>query len=171
MALVLNLEVLHTTLVINIKPLHWVNLSGLLNVLQCKDAILVECSVMVSNAQCLCSPFLLTVCSFSCHVTCADKAPPVCPVAPDQTKGKLGIDTQRGIGTAYEGHLRVRVVLHILFTVDHSVLFMGFRNDLFHCCLFIGMYTIGHKLLVVFFCLLTCNGALTIFSRYQSPQG
>uniref|UniRef100_A0AAY4EZ46 Serine/threonine-protein kinase MRCK alpha n=1 Tax=Denticeps clupeoides TaxID=299321 RepID=A0AAY4EZ46_9TELE len=47
------------------------------------------------------------VCNFSCHVTCADKAPAVCPVSPDQTKGPLGIDPHRGIGTAYEGHVRV----------------------------------------------------------------
>ncbi|XP_014857381.1 PREDICTED: serine/threonine-protein kinase MRCK alpha isoform X7 [Poecilia mexicana] len=47
------------------------------------------------------------VCNFSCHVTCADKAPAVCPVPQDQTKGPLGIDPQRGIGTAYEGYVRV----------------------------------------------------------------
>ncbi|XP_062858122.1 serine/threonine-protein kinase MRCK alpha [Trichomycterus rosablanca] len=47
------------------------------------------------------------VCNFSCHVTCADKAPSVCPVPPDQTKGPLGIDPLRGIGTAYEGYVRV----------------------------------------------------------------
>lgn len=58
-----------------------------------------------------------SVCNFSCHVTCADKAPAVCPVPQDQTKGPLGIDPQRGIGTAYEGHVRVRDTAGALVSV------------------------------------------------------
>ncbi|XP_030743600.1 serine/threonine-protein kinase MRCK alpha isoform X2 [Echinops telfairi] len=46
------------------------------------------------------------VCGFSCHITCVNKAPTACPVPPEQTKGPLGIDPQKGIGTAYEGHVR-----------------------------------------------------------------
>uniref|UniRef100_A0A8C6GL06 Serine/threonine-protein kinase MRCK alpha n=1 Tax=Mus spicilegus TaxID=10103 RepID=A0A8C6GL06_MUSSI len=47
------------------------------------------------------------VCGFSCHITCVNKAPTVCPVPPEQTKGPLGIDPQKGVGTAYEGHVRI----------------------------------------------------------------
>ncbi|XP_017737816.1 PREDICTED: serine/threonine-protein kinase MRCK alpha [Rhinopithecus bieti] len=47
------------------------------------------------------------VCGFSCHITCVNKAPTICPVPPEQTKGPLGIDPQKGIGTAYEGHVRI----------------------------------------------------------------
>lgn len=51
--------------------------------------------------------FSLKVCGFSCHITCVNKAPTACPVPPEQTKGPLGIDPQKGVGTAYEGHVRV----------------------------------------------------------------
>uniref|UniRef100_A0A8D1XKX5 Serine/threonine-protein kinase MRCK alpha n=1 Tax=Sus scrofa TaxID=9823 RepID=A0A8D1XKX5_PIG len=47
------------------------------------------------------------VCGFSCHITCVNKAPTACPVPPEQTKGPLGIDPQKGIGTAYEAHVRI----------------------------------------------------------------
>ncbi|XP_007886493.1 serine/threonine-protein kinase MRCK beta isoform X1 [Callorhinchus milii] len=46
------------------------------------------------------------VCSFICHVLCKDNAPQVCPI-PEQTKRPLGIDVQRGIGTAYKGYVKV----------------------------------------------------------------
>lgn len=51
--------------------------------------------------------FLFLVCSFICHVSCKDNAPQVCPIPPEQAKRPLGIDVQRGIGTAYKGFVRV----------------------------------------------------------------
>ncbi|XP_070798199.1 serine/threonine-protein kinase MRCK beta isoform X3 [Pituophis catenifer annectens] len=47
------------------------------------------------------------VCSFACHVTCKDGAPQVCPIPPEQAKRPLGVDVQRGIGTAYKGYVKV----------------------------------------------------------------
>uniref|UniRef100_A0A8C8LYU2 non-specific serine/threonine protein kinase n=1 Tax=Oncorhynchus tshawytscha TaxID=74940 RepID=A0A8C8LYU2_ONCTS len=47
------------------------------------------------------------VCSFICHVSCKDNAPLVCPIPPEQAKRPLGIDVQRGIGTAYKGFVRI----------------------------------------------------------------
>ncbi|XP_029902634.1 serine/threonine-protein kinase MRCK beta isoform X1 [Myripristis murdjan] len=47
------------------------------------------------------------VCSFICHVSCKDHAPLVCPIPAEQAKRPLGIDVQRGIGTAYKGYVRI----------------------------------------------------------------
>ena len=47
------------------------------------------------------------VCGFACHIQCREKVPASCPVPPDQTKRPLGIDPTRGIGTAYEGYVKV----------------------------------------------------------------
>nr|CAD7589041.1 unnamed protein product [Timema genevievae] len=57
------------------------------------------------------------VCGFACHIGCCDKVPAVCPVPSDQMKAPfvcyspakrpLGIDPTRGIGTAYEGYVKV----------------------------------------------------------------
>ncbi|XP_062947921.1 LOW QUALITY PROTEIN: serine/threonine-protein kinase MRCK beta [Cynocephalus volans] len=47
------------------------------------------------------------VCAFACHVSCKDSAPQVCPIPPEQSKRPLGVDVQRGIGTAYKGYVKV----------------------------------------------------------------
>ncbi|CAL8315585.1 unnamed protein product [Merluccius merluccius] len=47
------------------------------------------------------------VCSFICHVSCKDHAPLLCPIPAEQAKRPLGIDVQRGIGTAYKGYVRI----------------------------------------------------------------
>ncbi|KAB0391070.1 hypothetical protein E2I00_006867, partial [Balaenoptera physalus] len=47
------------------------------------------------------------VCSLACHASCKDSAPQVCPIPPEQSKRPLGVDVQRGIGTAYKGYVKV----------------------------------------------------------------
>ncbi|XP_072284404.1 serine/threonine-protein kinase MRCK beta isoform X4 [Pyxicephalus adspersus] len=47
------------------------------------------------------------VCPFSCHVSCKDSSPQVCPIPVEQSKRPLGVDVQRGIGTAYKGYVRI----------------------------------------------------------------
>ncbi|XP_057404636.1 serine/threonine-protein kinase MRCK alpha-like isoform X1 [Balaenoptera acutorostrata] len=44
-------------------------------------------------------------CGFSCHITCVEKAPKTCPVPFHQKKGAFCLDSQKGMGTAYEGHV------------------------------------------------------------------
>ncbi|XP_055343191.1 serine/threonine-protein kinase MRCK alpha-like [Paramacrobiotus metropolitanus] len=47
------------------------------------------------------------VCGISCHTHCLNQVPGQCPPHPNQAKRPLGIDPKRGVGTAYEGYLRV----------------------------------------------------------------
>ncbi|XP_059782261.1 serine/threonine-protein kinase MRCK alpha-like [Balaenoptera ricei] len=44
-------------------------------------------------------------CGFSCHTTCVEEAPKICPVPFHQKKGAFCLDSQKGMGTAYEGHV------------------------------------------------------------------
>ncbi|XP_071794015.1 serine/threonine-protein kinase MRCK alpha-like [Asterias amurensis] len=47
------------------------------------------------------------VCQYSCHVACSSQAAHVCPIPADQIAKPLGVDPNRGIGTAYEGTLKI----------------------------------------------------------------
>lgn len=62
------------------------------------------CSLMVGLTR---QGYACEVCSFVCHVSCRDHAPPVCPIPAEQAKRPPGVDVQRGIGTAYQGYVRV----------------------------------------------------------------
>lgn len=55
------------------------------------------------------------MCAFACHASCRDSAPQVCPIPPEQSKRPLGVDVQRGIGTAYKGYVKVGGGLQRLF--------------------------------------------------------
>ncbi|MEE6493733.1 hypothetical protein FKM82_016931 [Ascaphus truei] len=47
------------------------------------------------------------VCPFACHVSCKDSSSQLCPIPAEQAKRPLGVDVQRGIGTAYKGYVRI----------------------------------------------------------------
>jgi serine/threonine-protein kinase MRCK len=46
------------------------------------------------------------VCGFACHVTCANQGQQQCP-CDDARQRPVGIDPQKGIGTAYEGYVKI----------------------------------------------------------------
>ncbi|XP_075007131.1 serine/threonine-protein kinase MRCK beta isoform X12 [Calonectris borealis] len=79
---------------------HQLNIKSFTSPTQCSHCT----SLMVGLVR---QGFACDVCSFACHVSCKDSAPQVCPIPPEQAKRPLGVDVQRGIGTAYKGYVKV----------------------------------------------------------------
>uniref|UniRef100_A0A8B9Q3Z4 Serine/threonine-protein kinase MRCK beta n=1 Tax=Apteryx owenii TaxID=8824 RepID=A0A8B9Q3Z4_APTOW len=79
---------------------HQLNIKSFTSPTQCSHCT----SLMVGLVR---QGYACDVCSFACHVSCKDSAPQVCPIPPEQAKRPLGVDVQRGIGTAYKGYVKV----------------------------------------------------------------
>uniref|UniRef100_A0A8C3SY04 Serine/threonine-protein kinase MRCK beta n=1 Tax=Chelydra serpentina TaxID=8475 RepID=A0A8C3SY04_CHESE len=79
---------------------HQLNIKSFSSPTQCSHCT----SLMVGLVR---QGYACDVCSFSCHVSCKDSAPQVCPIPPEQAKRPLGVDVQRGIGMAYKGYVKV----------------------------------------------------------------
>nr|XP_033806736.1 serine/threonine-protein kinase MRCK beta isoform X2 [Geotrypetes seraphini] len=79
---------------------HQLSIKSFSNPTQCSHCT----SLMVGLVR---QGFACDVCPFACHVLCKDHAPQVCPIPLEQAKRPLGVDVQRGIGTAYKGYVKV----------------------------------------------------------------
>lgn len=79
---------------------HQLTIKSFTNPTQCSHCT----SLMVGLVR---QGFSCEVCPFACHVSCKDLSPQVCPIPAEQSKRPLGVDVQRGIGTAYKGYVRI----------------------------------------------------------------
>ncbi|CAJ0965061.1 unnamed protein product [Ranitomeya imitator] len=79
---------------------HQLSVKSFSNPTQCSHCT----SIMVGLVR---QGFSCEVCPFACHVLCKDLSPQVCPIPAEQSKRPLGVDVQRGIGTAYKGYVRI----------------------------------------------------------------
>ncbi|OCT64939.1 hypothetical protein XELAEV_18041177mg [Xenopus laevis] len=79
---------------------HQLVIKSFLNPTQCSHCT----SLMVGLVR---QGYACEVCPFACHVLCKESAPQVCPIPAEQSKRPLGVDVQRGIGTAYKGYVRI----------------------------------------------------------------
>ncbi|NWI50339.1 MRCKB kinase, partial [Calyptomena viridis] len=103
---------------------HQLNIKSFTSPTQCSHCT----SLMVGLVR---QGYACDVCSFACHVSCKDSAPQVCPIPPEQAKRPLGVDVQRGIGTAYKGYVKVTMMLNnvIVLVCDSLDLFLTRDED------------------------------------------